>query len=142
MHLNSIEFGKSELFSISNTEGTLLVNGKRTSILSIQLAHQLSGRVAQSYVMGANVWADRIEPDGNINQQFDEDENATTSDSKGGYLLAPNYLDYVLVTEGGFKMNTAGAFIPAAPMLATVPDDGRTEVHITPLTTLVAAAPS
>ncbi len=110
-------------------------------MLTIQLAQQLSGKLAQSYVMGANVWADRIEPDGSINQQLDEDENATTSDSNGGYLLAPNYLDYVLVTEGGFKMSATGAYIPAAPMLATVPEDSRAEVHITPLTTLVTADP-
>ena len=139
--LNPIDFGKSEVFSVSNTESTLLVNGQRSSMLTIQLAQQLSGKLAQSYVMGANVWADRIEPDGSINQQLDEDENATTSDSNGGYLLAPNYLDYVLVTEGGFKMSATGAYIPAAPMLATVPEDSRAEVHITPLTTLVTADP-
>ena len=141
LHLNSIDFGKSEVFSVSSTESTLLVNGQRSSMLTIQLAQQLSGKLAQSYVMGANVWADRIEPDGSINQQLDEDENATTSDSNGGYLLAPNYLDYVLVTEGGFKMSATGAYIPAAPMLATVPEDSRAEVHITPLTTLVTADP-
>ena len=139
--LNPIDFGKSEVFSVSNTESTLLVNGQRSSMLTIQLAQQLSGKLAQSYVMGANVWADRIEPDGSINQQLDEDENATTSDSNGGYLLAPNYLDYVLVTEGGFKMSATGAYIPAAPMLATVPEDSRAEMHITPLTTLVTADP-
>jgi len=139
--LNPIDFGKSEVFSVSNTESTLLVNGQRSSMLTIQLAQQLSGKLAQSYVMGANVWADRIEPDGSINQQLDEDENATTSDSNGGYLLAPNYLDYVLVTEGGFKMSATGAYIPAAPMLATVSEDSRAEMHITPLTTLVTADP-
>jgi len=139
--LNLIDFGKSEVFSVSSTQSSLLVNGQRSSTLTIQLARQLSGRLAQSYVMGANVWADRIEPNGSTNQKLDEDENATTSDSQGSYSLTPEYLDYVLVTEGGFKLNAVGAYIPAAPMLATVPNDGRTEVHITPLTTLVAAAP-
>lgn len=141
LHLNSIDFGKSQTFSVSGTESTLLVDGQRSSMLTIQLARQLSGRVAQSYVMGAKVWADRIGLDGSVNHQLDEDENATISDSNGGYLLAPNYLDYVLVTEGGFKMNATGEYIPAAPMLATVPEYVSTQVHITPLTTLVTADP-
>jgi hypothetical protein len=139
--LNPIDFGKSEVFSVSNTESTLIINGERSSILSIQLARQLSGRLAQNYVMGANVWADRIEPDGSVNQQLDEDEDFTISGPVGEYYFAPNYLDYVLVTEGGFKMSATGAYIPAAPMLATVPEDSRTELHITPLTTLVTADP-
>ncbi len=141
LNLNSIDFGKSEVFSVSSSESTLIVNGQRSSTLTIQLARQLSGRLAQSYVRGARIWADRIEPDGSFNRQFDEDENATTSDANGGYLLAPDYFDYVLVTEGGFKLNASSSYVPAAPMLATIPDKNRTEIHITPLTTLVASAP-
>ena len=75
LHLNSIDFGKSEVFSVSNAESTLLVNGQRSSTLTIQLARQLSGRLAQSYVMGATVWADRIAADGSFNKQLDENEN-------------------------------------------------------------------
>jgi len=137
--LNPIDFGKSEVFSVSNTESTLIINGERSSTLTIQLARQLSGRLAQNYVMGANVWADRIEPDGSVNQQLDEDENFTISGPVGEYDLAPDYLDYVLTTEGGFRLGASGVYIPAAPMLATLPEDRRIEVHITPLTTLVTA---
>ncbi|MDG2196625.1 MAG: hypothetical protein P8O70_07005 [SAR324 cluster bacterium] len=140
--LNPIDFGKSEVFSVSNTESTLIINGERSSILSIQLARQLSGRLAQNYVMGANVWADRIEPDGSINQKLDEDENFTISGPVGEYDLAPDYLDYVLTTVGGVRLGASGVYIPAAPMLATLPEDRQIEVHITPLTTLVTADPA
>ena len=141
LHLNSIDFGKSEVFSVSNAESTLLVNGQRSSTLTIQLSRQLSGRLAQSYVMGATVWADRIAADGSFNKQLDENENYTNSGSDGSYSLTPDYLDYILVTEGGFKLNASGVYVSAAPMLATIPDVSQMAVNITPLTTLVAAAP-
>ncbi|MEC7220783.1 MAG: hypothetical protein VXW29_10300, partial [SAR324 cluster bacterium] len=118
-----------------------MINGQRSSTLTIQLARQLSGGLAQSYVMGATVWADRIAADGSFNKQLDENENYTNSGSDGSYSLTPDYLDYILVTEGGFKLNASGVYVSAAPMLATIPDANQMAVNITPLTTLVAAAP-
>ncbi len=38
--LNPIDFGKSEVFSVSNTESTLIINGERSSTLTIQFARQ------------------------------------------------------------------------------------------------------
>ena len=141
LHLNSIDFGKSEVFSISSSETKLLVNGEASPSLTIQLARQLRGKLAQTYVMGAQVWADKIELNGNFNHQLDQGEINTVSGADGEYYIAPNYLDYILVTKGGFKLDSSGAYVAAAPMIATIPNDGKTEVHITPLTTLVAKEP-
>ena len=141
LHLNSIDFGQSDVFSVADPGTTLLVNGQSSSMLTIQLAQQFSGKLAQNYVRGAQVWADRVDSTGEGNRQLDNDENVTSSEPNGDYYLAPNYVEFVLATEGGFKLDSSGAYVPAAPMLATIPEDGQTEVNITPLTTLVASAP-
>ncbi len=139
--LDLIDFGQSDVFSIRDSGNSLWIDGKNSSILNIQLARQLFGKLAQNYVTGAQVWADRIDADGSFNQLLDADENTTISGPDGSYFLSPDYINYILITEGGFKLNASAAYVRAAPMLATVPDGGQTEVHITPLTTLAAVAP-
>ena len=141
LHLNSIDFGQSDIFLVSSSGNNLSVNGQNSTTLTIHLARQLTGKISQNYVMGAQVWADRIAADGSFNKQLDENENYTNSGSDGSYSLAPDYLDYILATEGGFKLNASGVYVSAAPMLATIPDVSQMAVNITPLTTLVAAAP-
>ena len=141
LHQNVIDFGKSEVFSIDSSGRSISVNGRTSSILTIQLARQISGKLSQGYVRGARVWADRLDSQGKANQKLDDDENFTNSGTDGDYYLAPDYLDYILTSEGGFRIGASGEYIPAAPMLATLPEDGQTEVNITPLTTLVAVAP-
>ena len=139
--LNPIDFGKSDVFAVSESGDGLLVNDQRSSTLTIQLARQLSGKLSQGYVRGPQVWADRLDTQGKVNQQLDDDENFTNSSPDGDYDLAPGYLDCVLMTEGGFSLGASGTYIPAAPMMATLPEDRQVAVHITPLTTLVTANP-
>jgi|GEM_PF-1204925 len=141
LHWHAIDFGQSEIFSVPSSGTSIVVDGKNSSVLTVRLARQLTGRLAQNYVMGAQVWADRPDALGELNQQLDADETVSTSGLNGEYALAPDYLDYVLITEGGLKLDASGAYIPAAPMQATIPDDSQMAVNITPLTTLVAAAP-
>ena len=141
LHLNAIDFGQSDIFAVPSDRDYIIVDGQRTLMLTIQLARQLLGKLAQSYVKGAQVWADRIQFDGSFNQQLDEDEDSTTSGANGDYQLSPDYHDYVLATKGGLKLNASGSYVPAAPMLATIPETMEDQVNITPLTTLVTYAP-
>jgi hypothetical protein len=78
----AIDFGVSSTFEIdSNTKS---IN------LTVELTPDLSGKLAQTYVGGAIVWADQLSPDGSPgNLQLDEGEAQTVSAADGSYYLNP-----------------------------------------------------
>jgi len=102
----------------------------------------IQGKLAQSYVKGALVWADKVEANGLGNFTRDTGEADSKSDNSGGYGLDVTYTDYVLVTSGGTVTNSSGEEVPAAPMLAPAVSSGQGTTNITPLTTLVALDPT
>ena len=105
----------------------------------LQLIGKSFGRLAQSYVQGALVWADRRDSNGNFDYEFNpESEDWTYSGTFGEYSLSPDYPDYQIVTMGGIKSGTQGNFLFAALMIANQAATTQGELHITPLTTLVA----
>ncbi len=99
----------------------------------------VSGRLAQTYVSGATVIADKVAADGIGNFRVDEGEVRTISDADGYYefTIPPNYGEYVLCSKGGTVRNSRGARVPALPMLA--PEGAQ---NLTLTTTLVALHPS
>ena len=101
----------------------------------------VGGKLAQSYVEGALIWADKL-VDGRGNLKLDAEEPRTRSEADGDYQLSGITGDYQLVTFGGYKKNSSGTKIKAAPMLAPAPEAGQTITNITPLTTLVAFEPT
>ena len=58
------------------------------------------------------------------------------------YLDPPPSENYLIVIQGGSRLNSAGGIVSEGPMLAPVPGFGHNQVNITPLTTLVATQPS
>jgi len=104
----------------------------------------LSGKLAQAYVNGATVFADKL-----ITGQSTGDnvlgtgELSTTSSASGDYslVLPPDYGAYVLVSIGGTITNSLGGSVAASPMLAPAPDAGQNTSNLTPLTTLVVSQP-
>ncbi len=104
------------------------------------------GKLAQSYVKDAQVWADQL-VDGVGNLQWDEGEPLAISAEDGSYQLdseAPWILsgDFQIVTSGGKKSDSNGIWIDAAPMVAPAPLPSQKETNVTPLTTLVAFEPA
>ena len=132
----AIDFGQSEAFEINESEETMTI--------PVRLAPDITGKLAQTYVRGATVWADRLEVGSNTgNFLQDEGEVSTFSEADGSYFFSePPAYDHLIVTEGGTKLNASGLPIPAAPMLAPSSDFGQETTNITPLTTLVATQPS
>ena len=133
---SSIDYGESEVFQVNSDTKSLN--------LTVYLAPDLSGKLAQTYVQGATVWADRLEAGSSVgNLQLDAGEVSTISEADGSYYLdPPPYENYLIVTQGGTRLNSAGGIVSAGPMLAPVPGFGQNQVNITPLTTLVATEPS
>ncbi len=101
----------------------------------------ISGRLAQTYVSGAIVFADQVTgADGLGDFRADPAvEVSTYSESDGSYTLVipPGYGEYVLCSKGGTVRNSQGVRVPALPMLAS---QGAT--NLTLVTTLVALHPS
>jgi len=128
----AIDFGLSNYFRISN-ESPITV--------TIQLAQEPSGKLIQSYIQGATVWADRLSG-GTGNYQLDEDEASTISAPDGSYSLIPDYFEYLIVSQGGNKLDSVGNPIPAMSLLALRPMASQGVTNLTPLTTLVALQPS
>jgi hypothetical protein len=100
---------------------------------------EISGRAAQVYVAGATVVADRIGVAGLGNFMVDPDEAYGYSDADGRYRfeVPADYTDYLLFSAGGTVTDSTGEPRPALPMLAPAGS-----ANITPVTTLVALAPS
>ena len=101
----------------------------------------ISGKLAQAYVSGAIVIADKVDgSDGLGDFQADPAvEVSTYSEADGSYTLVipPNYGEYVLCSKGGTVRNSQGARVPAQAMLAP-----RGTTNLTLVTTLVALHPS
>jgi hypothetical protein len=113
---------------------------------SVVESSAFGGKLAQSYVKDAQVWADQL-VDGVGNLQWDEGEPLAISAEDGSYQLdseAPWILsgDFQIVTSGGKKSDSNGLWIDAAPMLAPAPLPSQKETNVTPLTTLVAFKPA
>jgi hypothetical protein len=102
-------------------------------------AVSLSGKLSQTYVNGATIFADKI-IDGTTLGNYTQDTNevSTTSDDTGQFDLdiPAGYNDYVLVSKGGMVEDASGNSVPAHPMLA--PAGAR---NITPVTTIAALEP-
>ena len=102
-------------------------------------AVSLSGKLSQTYVNGATIFADKI-IDGTTLGNYTQDTNevSTTSDDTGQFDLniPAGYNDYVLVSKGGMVEDASGNSVPAHPMLA--PAGVR---NITPVTTMAALNP-
>ena len=101
---------------------------------------QLSGKLAQNYVRGATILTDKL-VDGVGNFVRDTGETDAISEENGDYSIVGPGGDYLLVTSGGQKQNSAGVWVNAAPMMAPPPEVGQATTNITPLTTLVAFEP-
>jgi hypothetical protein len=109
-------------------------------------AFGLGGKLAQSYVKDAQVWADQL-VNGVGNLEWDAGEPLALSGLDGDYQLssdAPWILsgDFQIVTSGGKKADSSGNWVDASPMVAPAPESGQTESNVTPLTTLVAFEPA
>ena len=102
---------------------------------------EVSGKLAQSYVKNASVWADQL-VDGEGDLQRSSDEPIVLSGENGDYQLPGIAGEFRLVTSGGFKQDSAGKWIGASPMVAPAPEPGQATTNVTPLTTLVAFEPA
>ena len=101
----------------------------------------LEGKLAQSYVKHAQVWADKLVC-GEGDLKWQNGESLAVSSSGGGYQLTGITGDFQVVTFGGKKQDSAGNWIDAIPMMAPAPEAGQTTTNVTPLTTLVAFEPA
>jgi len=101
----------------------------------------VSGKLAQSYVKDARIWADKL-VDGEGDLQWENGEPLALSGDDGSYQLTEIAGDFQLVTYGGKKQDSAGNWIDAIPMVAPAPEAGQTTTNVTPLTTLVAFEPA
>ena len=100
----------------------------------------IGGKLAQSYVKEARVWADQlVAEEGNL--EWEEGEPLALSGDAGDYELIGATGEIMIVTSGGKKQNSSGAWIDALPMVAPAPEAGQTTTNVTPLTTLVAFEP-
>ncbi len=88
----------------------------------------------------AQVWADQLVA-GEGNLEWEEGEPLALSGDAGDYELTGATGEFMLVTSGGKKQNSSGAWIDASPMVAPAPEAGQTTTNVTPLTTLVAFEP-
>ena len=102
---------------------------------------RVGGKLAQNYVKGARVWADKL-VNGEGDLKWQNGESLAVSSSDGGYQLTEITGDFQVVTYGGKKQDSAGNWIDAIPMVAPAPEAGQTTTNVTPLTTLVAFEPA
>ena len=101
----------------------------------------VGGKLAQSYVKGAQVWADKL-VNGKGDLRWQNQEPLAVSDSQGGYQLSGITGEYQVVAFGGKKQDSTGSWVDAIPMVAPAPEAGQTTTNVTPLTTLVAFEPA
>ena len=84
-------------------------------------ATNVSGNLAQGYVRNAIIIADKLVA-GSLTGNFalDDGEVSTLSDASGSFSIdiPAEYGDYVLYTESGYVLDSAGIEVPAIPMLA------------------------
>ena len=107
-----------------------------------------SGMLAQGYVDGATVWADKLTTATTGNFVVDTGEVTAEGNSVDGaysMTIPENYGSYVIVSQGGFVEDSSGVRQPAVIMMAPAPaaSEGTTiTVNVTPVTTLVALEPA
>ena len=75
----------------------------------------VSGKLAQSYVKDARIWADKL-VDGEGDLQWENGEPLALSGGDGSYQLTEIAGDFQLVTYGGKKQDSAGNWIDAPLM--------------------------
>ncbi|SVB27441.1 uncharacterized protein METZ01_LOCUS180295, partial [marine metagenome] len=103
----------------------------------------VSGKLAQAYVEGATIIADKKESGSTTgNCLLDSGETSTVSSSSGDFSLSVNYGDYVICSTGGTYKDSDGNSVDAAPMMTPAPESDSTDWNMTPLTTLVTTQPS
>ncbi len=102
---------------------------------------EVSGKIAQSYVKEARIWADQL-VEGQGNLSWESGETLVLSVSEGDYELKDIRGDYQLVSYGGKKRKSSGEEIDAVPMVAPATEPGQAMTNVTPLTTLVAFEPA
>ena len=120
-------------------------SGSEPSTLSTstQSSISVSGKLAQAYVGGATIIADKKESGSQTgNCKLDAGEIETTSSASGDFSLSVSYGNYVICTTGGSYKNSDGKSVAAAPMMTPAPDTNSSGWNVTPLTTLVATQPS
>ena len=131
------------LFDEPITSSTCIANCSTTSV-STDAAEQsvsVGGKLAQSYVKEAQIWADQL-VDGEGDLTWEEGEPLALSGDAGDYELAAVTGEFMLVTSGGKKQNSSGSWVDASPMVAPAPEPGQANTNVTPLTTLVAFEPA
>ena len=115
-------------------------SGSDTSSLS---SVSISGKLAQAYVEGATIIADKIEKGRTTGNCIKESgEVSSISSSSGDFNLSVNYKNYVLCSTGGTYKDSDGNFVAAAPMMTPAPESNSSGWNLTPLTTLVTTQPS
>jgi len=120
-------------------------SGSEPSTLSTstQSSISVSGKLAQAYVGGATIIADKKESGSQTgNCKLDAGEIETTSSTSGDFSLSVSYGNYVICTTGGSYKNSDGKSVAAAPMMTPAPETNSSGWNVTPLTTLVATQPS
>ncbi len=103
----------------------------------------VSGKLAQGYVRGATVFADRLVSGSSTgNSQLDADEVSSTSSTSAQFSLSVGYANYVIVSTGGTYLNSKEVAVAAAPMMTPAPTSSESSWNLTPLTTLVVTQPT
>ncbi|HJO58274.1 MAG TPA: hypothetical protein QF772_08640, partial [Nitrospinaceae bacterium] len=103
----------------------------------------VSGKLAQAYVEGATIIADKKERGSTTgNCLLDTGETSAVSSSSGDFSLSVNYGDYVICSTGGTYKDSDGNSVDASPMMTPAPETNSTGWNVTPLTTLVTTQPS
>ena len=103
----------------------------------------VSGKLAQAYVEGATIIADKKESGSTTgNCLLDSGETSNVSSSSGDFSLSVKYGDYVICSTGGTYKDSDGNSVDAAPMMTPAPESDSTDWNMTPLTTLVTTQPS
>ena len=74
------------------------------------VSSRVGGKLAQSYVKEAQVWADRL-VGGEGNLQWDAGEPLALSGDGGDYQLRDVTGEFMLVTSGGKKQDSSGNWI-------------------------------
>jgi len=111
--------------------------------LNTPISISVSGKLAQAYVEGATIIADKKESGSTTgNCLLDSGETSTVSSSSGDFSLSVKYGDYVICSTGGTYKDSDGNSVDAAPMMTPAPESDSTDWNMTPLTTLVTTQPS
>ena len=124
-----------------SSSGSASDNSSTSDAVETTTTLQTNGKLAQGYVVGAQVWLDTVNENGLGNFKRDPGEFDTISNASGSYELAIKGGAHVIATQGGVYLDSSGKEVSAMPMLAPLPLPAQTTTNITPLTTLVTTQP-